>query len=126
MFLKEIVYMMPISHPRVIGGFGGRGKVSQSIHKPFLQSSRKAFTKAFTKHSQEHSQSPHKSIHKVVKKTFTKLSQTLSREARRFFQGSPTGQNAELSRAQRGDFFRAAPTSQNAEEKKRREEEEEH
>ena len=52
--------------------------VSQSIHKLFLPSARKALTGAFTKHSQEHSQSPHKSTHKVFTKTFAKLSQTLS------------------------------------------------
>ena len=76
---------LPISHLTVIGGFGGRGMVSQSIHKLFLPSARKAFTRAFTKHSQEHSQSSHKSIHKALTRTFTKLSQTLSREARRSF-----------------------------------------
>ena len=80
--------------------------VSQSIHKPFLPSARKAFTRAFTKHSQEHSQSPHKSIHKVFTKTFTKLSQTFSRgiHSQRCLQSSHN-----FSRAKRGDFFRAAP-----------------
>ena len=81
---------LPISHLTVIGGFGGRGMVSQSIHKDI----RKALTIS------------------------------LARSAAIFFKGSPTGQNAELSRAQRGDFFRTAPTSQNAEKKKKKRREE--
>ena len=64
-------------------------------------------------------------MHKALARTFTKLSRALSREARRFCQRSPAGQTVELSRAQRGDFVRAAPTSQNAERRLREEAEEE-
>ena len=55
------------------------------------------------------------------------LSQTLSREARRFFEGSSTGQNAEFSRAERGAIFGGqrphshGPEPGAAAEKKRRE-----
>ena len=116
--------MVPISHPRVIGGFGGRGKVSQSIHKPFLQSIHKAFTKAFTKHSQEHSQSSHKSIYKALTRTYTKLSQTLSREARRFFLVQPHGPECGALPPAARRFFQDPPprarTRRREEEKKRR------
>ena len=109
-------------------------KRSQSFHKGI----HKTLTRTFTKPSQKHSQSFHKDIHKALTNSLARHSQEHSQRhsqsshkfsrAKRgdFFQGSPTGQNAEFSRVQRGDFFRAALTSQNAEEKKRREEEEAH
>ena len=102
-------YTLPISHLTVIGGFGGRGMVSQSIHKPFLPSARKAFTRAFTKHSQEHSQSPHKSIHKVFTKTFTKLSQTLSRGIHKSIHKDIRKALTNSLARSAAIFFRAAP-----------------
>ena len=132
---------IPISHLTVIGGFGGRGMVSQSIHKPFLPSARKAFTRAFTKHSrsihkaltqaftkfsQRHSQSSHKlsraAFTRAFTRTFAKVSQILSRKARRFVLGQPHGPECgALPRAARR-FFQGNPheLERGAEKKKKR------
>ena len=89
---------LQISHPRVIGGLGGRERFhnvftnlsckafaklargrSQSIHKII----RKAPTRAFAKLSQGRSQSFHKSVHKAFTRTFTKLSEEHAQSSRK-------------------------------------------